>query len=51
MGSRKSNDYRGANPGPGAYNPRIDCSREQIGGVTIGTSARDSRAMGGGSRD
>ena len=30
-------------PGPGAYNPKIDVSKENLGGVKIGKGTRDSQ--------
>lgn len=35
-------------PGPGAYNPRVAISKENLGNVKIGTSKRDNAGMGGG---
>jgi hypothetical protein len=46
MGYRKPS--RGENskaPGPGQYDPKIDYAKENIGGVKIGTSLRDSKNM------
>ena len=42
MGYKKHGKGEGTNsPGPGAYNPQVDYSKENLGGVRIGTSTRD----------
>ena len=40
---RKSKSGKTDMPGPGAYNPRVDYSRENLGGVKIGTSPRGTK--------
>lgn len=49
MGYKKDLKQGNSNaPGPGAYNPRVEYAKENIGGVRIGTSTRDSKGMLGG---
>ena len=40
---RKSVAEKGTMPGPGAYNPRVNYSKENLGGVKIGTSPRSAK--------
>ena len=47
----KTNQKSGADksPGPGAYNPKLEYLKENLGGVKIGTGTRDSKgALPGG---
>jgi hypothetical protein len=41
----KTNEFA---PGPGAYNPSVMMSKENLGSIKIGTSLRDSKGMMGG---
>ena len=38
-------------PGPGAYNPKIDFSKENLGGIKIGTGTRDSHGALAGAKE
>lgn len=40
MGYKKQNKSNEFAPGPGAYNPALNYSKENLGGVKIGTSKR-----------
>ena len=41
----KTNEFA---PGPGAYNPSVSISKENLGSIKIGTSLRDGKGMMGG---
>ncbi|CDW82018.1 UNKNOWN [Stylonychia lemnae] len=42
-GGQRSKAGRTDQPGPGQYNPKVDCAKENLGGVKIGTSPRGQR--------
>lgn len=47
-GAVRSKTLKNDVPGPGTYNPRVDYSKENLGGVRIGTSPRGSKYLGDG---
>jgi hypothetical protein len=43
MGYKKDIKHNEFVPGPGAYNPKVDYAKENIGGVKIGTGKRSNK--------
>lgn len=44
-GGQRSKGARVDIPGPGQYNPKVDCAKENLGGIKIGTNPRGNKYL------